>query len=73
MEFIDQDDLVSLGKYRLFLKGNAWTPQRFWEWKLFDKEKPIDEYFLRFRGFYEINIIDVAKRNKGISMTLLCN
>jgi hypothetical protein len=73
MEGINQDDLETLSNYRLFLKGNTNTPQRFWIWKLFCKERFVDEEALKLSDYIELDIVAEAKKKKGISLTILSN
>lgn len=62
-----------LKDYILYSRGNAWTPERFYDHILINIHRPYDHDSFIKNGFYINDIQRIAKRFDGISFDLLGN
>ena len=70
---ITLDDTEAIAKHRLFFKGNTIIPARFWDYKLFNIDRPYNEEGLLKEGYQELNLLEAVKLHNGVSYSLLAN
>jgi len=68
---ITLNDTEEIANHKLYMRGNAMIPQRFWQYKLININRPFDENDLK--GFILIDLKAAIIKHNGVSYSLLIN
>ncbi len=66
-------DEENINNHVLYVKGNAWIPQRFWDYHLYNINRPFDKDWLKSNNFLQIDLKETVEKYEGISWTHLKN
>jgi len=73
MEDITINDTEAINNHKLYLKGNANIPARFWQYRLYSINRPFNKAELLKMGFVQYDLTAAIKRYNGVSYSLLSN
>lgn len=73
MKAIFKEDKEAIADHVLYMHGNAWIPARFYDYKLYNINRPIPEEWLKKSNYSKIDLEQAVIKYDGVSYELLNN
>ena len=70
---INIGDTELIDSHVLYCRGNAWTPSRFWDYELYNINRPFDEKELIKKGYYKMDLKSTVEKYDGVGWDFLKN